>query len=122
MPSTPSVTAESESSASSHSPSAHGTTPSVGRPVSARSWSSPGASSAGSPRNLLTTNPAIRAWSAGDSTATVPNRCASTPPRSMSPTTTTGRSAACASPMFAMSVARRLISAGEPAPSQTTTS
>ena len=40
----------------------------------------------------------------------------------MSPTTTTGRSAAWASPMFAMSVARRLISAGEPAPSQTTTS
>ena len=38
------------------------------------------------------------------------------------PTTITGRSAACASPMFAMSVARRLISAGEPAPSQTTTS
>ena len=83
---------------------------------------SPGASSAGSPRNLLTTNPATSAWSAGDSTATVPNRCASTPPRSMSPTTITGRSAACASPMFAMSVARRLISAGEPAPSQITTS
>ena len=40
-PSTPSVTADSESSASSHSPSAHGSTPSVGRPVSARSCVEP---------------------------------------------------------------------------------
>ena len=59
--------------------------------------------------------PAISAWSSGASTATVPNRWASTPPRSMSPTTTTGMFAARASPMFAKSVARRLISAGEPA-------
>ena len=40
----------------------------------------------------------------------------------MSPTTITGSPAARASPMFAMSVARRLISAGLPAPSQITTS
>ena len=90
--------------------------------MSASSWSSPGASRAGSPRNLLTTNPAMSAWSSGESTATVPNRCASRPPRSMSPTTTTGRLAARASPIFAKSVARRLISAGDPAPSQITTS
>ena len=40
----------------------------------------------------------------------------------MSPTTTTGRCAARARPMLAMSVARRLISAGEPAPSTMTAS
>src|SRR3954467_5793258 len=40
----------------------------------------------------------------------------------MSPTTTTGSSAAVARPMFAMSSSRRLISVGEPAPSHTTTS
>ena len=42
----------------------------------------------------------------GSSTATVPNRCASSPPRSMSPTMTTGRFAARARPMFTKSVAR----------------
>ncbi len=67
-------------------------------------------------------HPAISAWSAASSSARVPNSAANTPPRSMSPTTSTGRSAARASPMFAMSVSRRLISAGEPAPSQITTS
>src|ERR1700723_130212 len=66
--------------------------------------------------------PAISAWSSGSSTATVPNRCASNPPRSMSPTMTTGRFAARARPMFTKSVARKLVSAGEPAPSQITTS
>src|SRR5271155_4448685 len=40
----------------------------------------------------------------------------------MSPTMTTGRFAARARPMFTKSVARKLISAGEPAPSQITTS
>ena len=54
--------------------------------------------------------------------ATVPCSAAKTPPRSMSPTTTTGSRAAVARPMLAMSSARRLISVGEPAPSQTTTS
>ena len=52
----------------------------------------PGASSDRSPRNLLATNPAISAWSAGSSSATVPNSAANSPPRSMSPTTTVGRS------------------------------
>ena len=68
------------------------------------------------------TKPLTRAWSAGPSRATVPNRAANTPPRSMSPTTMTGSPAARASPMLAMSVSRRLISAGLPAPSQMTTS
>ncbi len=43
-----------------------------------------------SPRNLLTRNPATSAWSSGDSRATVPKKEAKTPPRSMSPTTSTG--------------------------------
>jgi hypothetical protein len=47
---------------------------------------------------------------------------ANTPPRSMSPTRIAGRCAALASPMFTKSPDRRLISAGLPAPSQTTTS
>ena len=42
-----------------------------------------------------------------------------TPPRSMSPARITGTSAAAAKPMLAMSPARRLISAGLPAPSTT---
>ena len=45
-----------------------------------------------------------------------------TPPRSISPISTTGTSAASANPMLAMSPARRLISAGLPAPSTSTRS
>ena len=66
--------------------------------------------------------PAISAWSSGSSTARVPNSEANEPPRSMSLTTMTGKRRALARPRFARSVARRLISAGLPAPSQTTTS
>ena len=43
-------------------------------------------------------------------------------PRSMSPTSATGTSAAFAKPMLAMSPARRLVSAGLPAPSTRTRS
>ena len=64
------------------------------------------------------TKPATSAWSAGDSSARVPNSEANTPPRSMSPTTTTGSPTARASPRLTRSVSRRLISAGLPAPSQ----
>ncbi len=112
----------SESSASSHNPCSIGNVPSTGRPVNSRSISSPGASSRASPRNLFTIQPAISDWSSAESSASVPNIDANTPPRSMSPTTTTGSRAADANPMFAMSRSRRLISAGEPAPSHTTTS
>ena len=62
------------------------------------------------------------AWSSGSSSASVPYSDANTPPRSMSPTSSTGRSAARARPRFARSPSRRLISAGLPAPSHTTTS
>lgn len=64
----------------------------------------------------------ISAWSSAESRAVVPKNEAKTPPRSMSPTTTTGKRAARAMPMFTMSVRRRLISAGLPAPSQITAS
>ena len=47
------------------SPPRQGSTPSTGRPVRPVSIRSPGASRPGSPRNLLMTNPLIRAWSAG---------------------------------------------------------
>ncbi len=82
----------------------------------------PGSSSDTSPRNLLTMYPAMSDWSCGESSAVVPKKDAKTPPRSMSPTTTTGNRAARAMPMFTMSVRRRLISAGLPAPSQITAS
>jgi hypothetical protein len=84
--------------------------------------SRPGSSKDTSPRNLLTRNPATSSWSSRDSRATVPKKEAKTPPRSMSPTTSTGSRALRAIPMFTMSVRRRLISAGLPAPSQITAS
>ncbi|MNL85061.1 hypothetical protein D3C87_2132410 [compost metagenome] len=65
--------------------------------------------------------PLTRACSLGDSSSSVPTKCAKTPPRLMSAINTTGQSTASANPMLAMSPARRLISAGEPAPSTITT-
>ena len=67
-------------------------------------------------------NPEISRWSSASSNATVPWKAANTPPRSMSPTTTTGIPSGRAKPMLTRSPSRRLISAGDPAPSQTTTS
>ena len=52
----------------------------------------------------------------------VPATEAMTPPRSMSPTRMTGTSARVAKPILAMSRDRRLISAGDPAPSTMTRS
>jgi iron complex transport system permease protein len=49
----------------------------------------------------------------------VPSSCAKTPPLSISPTSSTGASTICASPMFTISFSFRLISAGLPAPSIT---
>ena len=66
--------------------------------------------------------PLMRARSSGSSTRCVPTRLAMTPPRSISPSSTTGTSAASANPILAMSPARRLISAGLPAPSTRTIS
>src|ERR1700748_2588819 len=67
-------------------------------------------------------NPATSAWSSGSSTATVPNRWASSPPRSMSPTRITGRFAGRATPMLTKSVARKLSASVDPAPSHITAS
>ncbi len=84
--------------------------------------SMPSSNSAGSPRNLLIRKPRMRSRSPGASTAWVPTRLAMTPPRSMSPASTTGTSAASAKPILAMSPARRFTSAGLPAPSTSTMS
>ena len=97
-----------------------GTRPSDGQPVRSAMSACRRRTALESPRNLLTMKPAIIAASSGSSTAAVPTRLAMTPPRSMSPTSTTGTSAARAKPILAMSSARRLISAGEPAPSTST--
>ena len=80
------------------------------------------ANSAGSPRNLLTRKPRISAASPASITALVPTRLAITPPRSMSPISTTGTSAARANPILAMSFARRFTSEALPAPSTSTMS
>ena len=77
----------------------------------------PASNNFGSPRNLLTTKPRISSASARSSTAWVPTTLAMTPPRSISPISTTGTPARRANPMLAMSPWRRLISAGLPAPS-----
>ena len=82
----------------------------------------PSANSEGSPRMRLTMKPRMRARSSGGRTVWVPTRLAMTPPRSMSPTSTTGVPVAAAKPMLAMSFGRRLISEAEPAPSTSTMS
>ena len=99
-----------------------GTRPRGCQPVRAAIIVMPCANRAGSPRKRLTMKPPISAASAGSSTAAVPTRLAMTPPRSISPMSTTGTPAACAKPMLAMSPARRLISEALPAPSTSTRS
>ena len=110
------------SAGSSAAAGAHGITPKHGQPVRRAMKDTPASNSVGSPRNLLTANPTISAASSGSSTTRVPTSAAITPPRSMSPRRHTGTPAARAKPMFAMSPARRLTSAGLPAPSTMTRS
>ena len=100
----------------------NGTVPKQRNPVRALIAAMPPSNSRTSPRNLLTMYPASSARSVADSSACVPTSWAITPPRSISPTSTTGISAASANPIFAMSPSRRLISAGLPAPSTRTRS
>ena len=95
----------------------HGKTPSVAHPVCSAIAVMPSSKSDTSPRNLLIAKPVIRLRSWLDSTACVPTICAITPPRSMSPIKITGTLAVSAKPILAISPARRLISAGLPAPS-----
>ncbi len=99
-----------------------GTSPSGCQPVLLATKSIPSANRVGSPRIRLTTKPLIRAASSAGSTTCVPTRLAITPPRSISPTSTTGACTACAKPILAISCLRRLTSEAEPAPSTRTTS
>ena len=109
-------------SSSSMSTFRYGTTPTTGRWVFSSSIERPGRRISTSPRNLLMTSPLMRRRSFSSSSSTVPYSWANTPPRSMSPTRSTGASTISARPMFTMSSLLRLISAGLPAPSMTMTS
>ncbi len=109
-------------SSSSTSTSVQGTTPTTGMPTFSSIIRSPGSSMRTSPRNLLMIMPLMRARSSGSSSMMVPYSDANTPPRSMSPTSSTGASAASAIHMLTRSPSFRLISAGLPAPSITTAS
>src|ERR1700738_4127078 len=93
-----------------------------GQPVCRAMVAIPSLNRDGSPRNLLTTKPATIAASSAAMTALVPTRLAMTPPRSISPVSTTGTPAARAKPILAMSAARRFTSEAEPAPSTSTRS
>ena len=75
-----------------------------------------------SPRNLLTMKPLSSARSAGSSSARVPTRLAIRRRGRCRRPARPARRAASAKPMLAMSPARRLISAGLPAPSTRTRS
>lgn len=110
---------DARESSSSISTSAYGTTPSTGLPARSSNIVIPGSKIFLSPRNLFTINPLIRSCSSGSKSITVPISCANTPPRSMSPTRSTGASAIFAIPIFTISSCFRLISAGLPAPSIT---
>ena len=90
----------SASSPSSHTSDRYGMTPKTGSPVRDSTTSRPGRSRSTSPRNLLTIHPARAPRSSSSSNAHDPYIDASTPPRSMSPTTTTGSPAARANPRF----------------------
>jgi hypothetical protein len=68
----------------------------------------PSSNSRGSPRKRLTRKPRIMCRVGGRQHRGVPTRLAMTPPRSMSPTSTTGTSAARAKPMLAMSPAAQV--------------
>ena len=82
----------------------------------------PGSNILLSPRNLFMTNPLTRFLSFSSRSIIVPTSCANTPPRSISPTKSTGASTSSAIPIFTISSFLRLISAGLPAPSNTITS
>ena len=94
----------------------------VAMPVRSCNICGPGASNAASPRNLLSTNPWINARSSCGSSAHVPYRWANAPPRSISVTSRHAAWQCFATRMLTMSQSCRLISAGDPAPSITTTS
>ena len=106
-------------SSSSSCTSIYGTTPVTGTPPLSSSICIPGSRIVLSPRNLLIISPQTRFFSSSVKSISVPSSCAKTPPLSISPTSSTGASTICASPMFTISFSFRLISAGLPAPSIT---
>ena len=114
----------SNTPSSSGRPCCHhiGSVATVGTPVRSCSICGPGASSFSSPLNLFNTNPLINFFSSDSSIAQVPYRCANAPPRSMSVTSRQVALACSATRILTISLDFKLISAGEPAPSITTTS
>ena len=100
----------------------HGITPSPFHLVNFSICAIPSENSDTSPRNLLIIKALICALSISESTALVPTILAIMPPLSISPIKTTGILATVANPILAISFARRLISAGLPAPSINTKS
>ena len=118
------VLRSSNTPSSSGKPCCHhiGNVATVGTPVKSCNICGAGASSAASPRNLFSTKPRSSARSCGGNKAQVPYKCANAPPLSMSVTSKQAAFACKATRMFTMSLADKLISAGEPAPSMTTTS
>ena len=109
-------------SSSSRSTRMKGMSPATGTPHFSRRMASPSSKSVASPRNLFTTVAFTMARSSSSSSIIVPTSCANTPPRSMSPTSSTGDLAIFAMPMLTMSSRLRLSSTGLPAPSMTMTS
>ncbi|OIQ68798.1 hypothetical protein GALL_496060 [mine drainage metagenome] len=109
---------------SSGKPCCHhiGSVATVGMPVSSCNICGAGTSRLASPRNLFSTKPLISVRSSGGSSAQVPYRWANAPPRSMSVTSRQAAWQCLATRMLTMSLSCKLISAGEPAPSITTTS
>ena len=97
----------------------YGSTPATGISPRSSNISIPGSKIVLSPRNLLIISPFTRSLSSGSKSSNVPRSCANTPPRSISPTRSTGASTSFAIPIFTISFCLRLISAGEPAPSIT---
>ena len=118
------VLRSSNTPSSSGKPCCHhmGSVATVGTPVSSCSICGAGASKAASPRNLLSTKPLISWRSGWSSIIQVPYKCANAPPRSMSVTSKQAALACLATRILTISLDLRLISAGEPAPSITTTS
>ena len=106
-------------SSSSISTCIYGVTPTTGMPPLSSNITIPGSRIVLSPRNLLMTSPFTRSFSSSSRSISVPRSWANTPPRSISPTRSTGASTIFASPIFTISSFFRLISAGLPAPSIT---
>ena len=100
----------------------HGTTPSAGHPVCAATSFMPGVEKRNSAAEFVDQKSADAGAIAGREHLVSPTRLAMTPPRSISPISTTGTPKASAKPIFATSPWRRLVSAGLPAPSTSNSS